>query len=66
VTASEQLLTVLFTAAVPTIAVLIGILVNDLRWNELARTFDAASTHTNRDIHNLRYVRHADRTHLQR
>jgi hypothetical protein len=57
--ASDQLLTVLVTSAVPTLAVLIGILVNDFRWNVLVRAFSAGSAMTNRHCDNLKNVRQA-------
>jgi hypothetical protein len=54
---SEQLVTALATAAFPTIAVLIGILLNNLRLNDFnqrfgdfARTVDVRFADTNRQI----------------
>jgi hypothetical protein len=57
VIASEQLVTVLVTSAVPTLAVLVGILVNDFRWNVLMRNFDAGTATTNRHFDNMKNVR---------
>jgi hypothetical protein len=47
---SDQLVTALATAAFPTFAVLIGILVNNQRLNDFARTVDARFADTNRHI----------------
>jgi len=66
VIASEQLLTVLVTSAVPTLAVLIGILVNDLRLNEIVRAFDADNARMKRTLHKVRYVRQAGLNRPQR
>lgn len=48
--ASEQLVTALATAAFPTFAVLIGILVNNQRLNDFARAVDVRFADTNRRI----------------
>jgi hypothetical protein len=45
VIASEQLVTAVATAAFPTVAVLIGILINNLRLNDFARTVDIRFAH---------------------
>jgi hypothetical protein len=50
VIASDQLVTALATAAFPTFAVLIGILVNNQRLNDFARAVDVRFTDTNRRI----------------
>jgi hypothetical protein len=54
---SDQLATVLVTSAVPTFAVLVGILVNDFRWNAIIRKFDADFAAANRRFHNLKLAR---------
>lgn len=46
--ASEQLVTALATAAFPTFAVLVGILINNQRLNDFARAVDVRFTDTNR------------------
>jgi hypothetical protein len=46
VIASDQLMTVLVTSAVPTLAVLVGILINDFRLSVLVRTFEAGTANT--------------------
>jgi hypothetical protein len=56
VIASEQLVTALATAAFPTIAVLIGILINNSRLNDLARAVDVRFTDTNRHIDDVKEV----------
>lgn len=48
--ASDQLVTALATAAFPTFAVLIGILVNNQRLNDFARAIDVRFADTNRHI----------------
>ena len=48
--ASEQLVTAVATAAFPTVAVLIGILVNNQRLNDFARAVDVRFADTNRHI----------------
>jgi hypothetical protein len=50
VIASDQLVTALATAAFPTFAVLIGILVNNQRLNDFARAVDVRFTDLNRHI----------------
>ena len=59
--ANEQLVTALATAAFPTIAVLVGILINNQRLNDFARTVDVRFAHidirftdTNRHIDDVR------------
>jgi hypothetical protein len=47
---SEQLVIALATAAFPTFAVLIGILVNNSRLNDFARTVDVRFADLNRQI----------------
>jgi hypothetical protein len=47
---SDQLVTALATAAFPTFAVLIGILVNNQRLNDFARAVDVRFSETNRRI----------------
>jgi len=54
VIASEQLVTALATAAFPTIAVLVGILINNLRLNDFARAVDVRFADTNRHIDDVR------------
>ena len=59
---SEQLVTALAAAAFPTLAVLIGILINNVRLNDFARTVDLRFADTNRQI-DLRFTdtnRHID------
>ena len=48
--ASDQLVTALATAAFPTFAVLVGILINNQRLNDFARTVDLRFADTNRRI----------------
>ena len=48
--ASEQLVTALATTAFPTVAVLIDILINNLRLNDFARAVDIRFADTNRHI----------------
>jgi hypothetical protein len=50
VIASEQLVTALATTAFPTVAVLIDILINNLRLNDFARAVDIRFADTNRHI----------------
>jgi hypothetical protein len=50
VIAPDQLVTALATAAFPTFAVLIGILVNNQRLNDFARAVDVRFADTNRRI----------------
>ena len=52
--ASEQLVTALATAAFPTIAVLVGILINNLWLNDFARAVDVRFADTNRHIDDVR------------
>jgi hypothetical protein len=59
--ASDQLVTALATAAFPTVAVLIGILINNsrlsdvnLRINDVLHAMDARFTDTNRHIDDIR------------
>jgi hypothetical protein len=52
--ASEQLVTAVATAAFPTVAVLIGILINNLRLNDFARAVDVRFTDTNRHIDDVK------------
>jgi len=47
---SDQLVTALATGALPTFAVLIGILVNNQRLNDFARAVDVRFADTNRHI----------------
>ena len=54
--ASDQLVTALATAAFPTFAVLIGILVNNQRLNDFARAVDVRFTDTNRHIDDSKEV----------
>jgi len=54
VIASEQLVTALATAAFPTIAVLVGIRINNLRLNDFARAVDVRFSDTNRHIDDVR------------
>jgi hypothetical protein len=56
VIASDQLVTALATAAFPTFAVLIGILVNNQRLNDFARAVDVRFTDTNRHIDDSKEV----------
>jgi hypothetical protein len=67
VIASDQLVTALATAAFPTFAVLIGILVNNSRlsdfnqrFNDFARTVDVRFADTNRHIDDVRDVLRAE------
>jgi hypothetical protein len=50
VIASEQLVTAVATATFPTVAVLIGILINNQRLNDFARNVDIRFADTNRHI----------------
>ncbi len=52
--ASDQLVTVLATAAFPTFAVLIGILINNQRLNDFARAVDVRFADTNRHIDDVK------------
>ena len=52
--ASEQLVTALATAAFPTFAVLVGILINNQRLNDFARAIDVRFADTNRHIDDVR------------
>jgi hypothetical protein len=52
--ASDQLVTAFATAAFPTLAVLIGIRVNNLRLNDFARAVDIRFADTNRHIDDVR------------
>ena len=52
--ASEQLVTALATATFPTVAVLIGILINNLRLNDFGRAVDVRFADTNRHIDDVR------------
>jgi len=54
VIASEQLVTALATATFPTVAVLIGILINNLRLNDFGRAVDVRFADTNRHIDDVR------------
>jgi hypothetical protein len=54
VIASEQLVTALATAAFPTFAVLLGILINNQRLNNLARAVDVRFADTNRHIDDVK------------
>jgi hypothetical protein len=60
---SEQMVTALATAAFPTFAVLVGILINNQRlndfnqrWNDFARSVDQRFTETNRHIDDVKDV----------
>ncbi len=52
--ASDQLVTALATAAFPTFAVLIGILVNNQRLSDFARAVDVRFADTNRHIDDVK------------
>jgi hypothetical protein len=65
VIASDQLVTVLVNSAVPTLAVVIGILVNNLRFNVLVRTFESGFANTNRHLDNLGDVLRANPSRTQ-
>jgi hypothetical protein len=54
VIASDQLVTALATAAFPTFAVLIGILINNQRLNDFARAVDVRFADTNRHIDDVK------------
>jgi hypothetical protein len=56
VIASDQLVTALATAAFPTFAVLIGILVNNQRLNDFARAVDVRFADTNRHIDDVKQL----------
>ena len=58
--ASGQLVTALATAAFPTFAVLIGILVNNQRLNDFARAVDVRFADTNRHIDDSKEVLRAE------
>ncbi len=53
---SEQLVTALATAAFPTFAVLIGILINNQRLNDFSRSVDQRFSETNRHIDDVKDV----------
>jgi len=54
VVASDQLVTALATAAFPTFAVLVGILINNQRLNDFARAVDTRFADTNRHIDDVK------------
>jgi len=56
VIASDQLVTALATAAFPTFAVLIGILVNNSRLNDFARAVDVRFGDINRHIDDVKLL----------
>jgi hypothetical protein len=56
VIASDQLVTALATAAFPTFAVLIGILVNNQRLNDFTRSVDVRFADTNRHIEDSKHL----------
>ena len=58
--ASDPLVTALATAAFPTFAVLIGILVNNQRLNDFARAVDVRFAETNRRIDDSKEVLRAE------
>ena len=58
--ASEPLVTALATAAFPTVAVLIGILINNLRLNDFGRAVDVRFADTNRHIDDVRDLLRAE------
>jgi hypothetical protein len=60
VIASEQLVMAVATAAFPTVAVLVGILLNNQRLNDFARTFDVRFADTNRHIDDVRDLLRAE------
>jgi hypothetical protein len=53
---SDQFVTALATAAFPSLAVLIGILINNLRLNDFARAVDTRFADTNRHIDDVKEV----------
>jgi hypothetical protein len=64
---SDQLVTALATAAFPTVAVLVGILINNQRlndfnqrWTDFARTVDIRFADTNRHIDDVRDLLRAE------
>jgi hypothetical protein len=67
---SDQLVTALATAAFPTFAVLIGILVNNRRLNDVARAVDVRFADMNRHLGDVNEMLRADmfrmKEHLQR
>ncbi len=68
--APDQLVTALATAAFPTFAVLIGILVNNRRLNDVARAVDVHFADLNRHLEDANEILRADifrmKEHLQR
>ena len=58
--ASDQLVTALATAAFPTFAVLIGILVNNQRLNDFARAVDVRFADTNKHIDDVKELLRAE------
>jgi hypothetical protein len=69
---SDQLVTALATAAVPTVAVLVGILINNQRLRELnqrfngsVRTLDVGFAETSRHIDDLRDSVQADMRRME-
>jgi hypothetical protein len=65
VIAPDQLVTALATAAFPTFAVLIGILVNNQRLNDFARAVDVRFADTNRHIDDVKEVLRAEMFRLE-
>lgn len=57
---SDQLVTALATAAFPTFAVLIGILINNQRLNDLTRNMDVRFAEVNRRIDDTKDVLRAE------
>jgi hypothetical protein len=60
VIASDQLVTALATAAFPTFAVQIGILVNNQRLNDFARAVDVRFADTNKHIDDVKELLRAE------
>jgi hypothetical protein len=57
---SDQLVTALATGALPTIAVLVGILINNQRLSDFARAVDVRFADTNRHIDDGKELLRAD------
>ena len=69
---SDQLATALVTAALPTAAVLVGVLINNRRWNDLARSvnarfgrIDGRFEETNRHIDDFKDALRAQLFHME-
>jgi hypothetical protein len=57
---SDQVVAALASAAIPTFAVLVGILINNQRLNDVSRSVDQRFIDTNRHIDDVKEVLRAD------